>query len=87
MDFIATGIELDVDQETGKVTLIKAVHGDDAGQPINPLLLEGQVNGGSTHLAGQALFEESLYDEKGAYSISPGETISNRRVWMHRNVS
>ena len=65
LDFIATAIELEVDRETGKITLIKAAHGDDAGQPINPLLLEGQVNGGSTHLAGQALFEESLYDEKG----------------------
>jgi len=65
LDFIATAIELDVDKETGKVTLIKAAHGDDAGQPINPLMLEGQVNGGSTHLAGQALLEESLYDEKG----------------------
>jgi len=64
-DFIATAIELEVDRETGKVTLIKAAHGDDAGQPINPLMLEGQVNGGSTHLAGQALLEESLYDEKG----------------------
>jgi 4-hydroxybenzoyl-CoA reductase subunit alpha len=58
-------MELEVDKETGKVTLIKAAHGDDAGQPINPLMLEGQVNGGSTHLAGQALLEESLYDEKG----------------------
>ena len=65
LDFIATAMEIDVDRETGKVRLIKAVHGDDAGQPINPTLLEGQVNGGSAHMAGHALFEESLYDEKG----------------------
>lgn len=65
LDFIATAIELEVDREIGKVTLIKGVHGDDAGQPINPLMLEGQVNGGSAHMAGHALLEESLYDEKG----------------------
>ena len=65
LDFIATAMEIDVDRETGKVQLIKAVHGDDAGQPINPAMLTGQVNGGSAHMAGHALFEESLYDEKG----------------------
>lgn len=65
LDFIATAVELEVDRETGQVTLLRAAHGDDAGQPINPALLEGQVNGGSAHMAGQALYEESLYDEKG----------------------
>jgi CO/xanthine dehydrogenase Mo-binding subunit len=65
LDFIATAIEVQVDKETGKVTLIRGVHGDDAGQPINPAMLEGQVNGGSAHMTGHALFEESLYDEKG----------------------
>jgi len=65
LDFIASAIELEVDEETGKVTLIKAAHGDDAGQPINPLMLDGQVLGGSTHMIGHALYEESLYDEKG----------------------
>jgi CO/xanthine dehydrogenase Mo-binding subunit len=65
LDFIATAIELDVDEETGKVTLIKAAHGDDAGQPINPLMLDGQVLGGSVHMIGQALFEESLYSKDG----------------------
>ncbi len=65
LDFIATAIEVEVDKETGKIRLIKGIHGDDAGQPINPTMLEGQVNGGSSHMTGHALFEESLYDEKG----------------------
>jgi len=65
LDFIATAIELEVDEETGRVRLIKAAHGDDAGQPINPLMLDGQVIGGSTHMMGHGLLEESLYDEKG----------------------
>ncbi len=65
IDFIATAIEMDVDRETGQVRLIRAAHGDDAGQPIHPVMLEGQVNGGSAHMTGHALMEESLYDEKG----------------------
>lgn len=65
LDFIATAIELEVDEATGKVALIRAAHGDDAGQPINPLMLDGQVLGGSTHMMGHGLFEESVYDEKG----------------------
>ena len=54
LDFIATAVEVAVDKETGKVDLIKAVHGDDAGQPIEPRpgTLEGQVNGGSAHMSG-----------------------------------
>jgi len=60
-----TAIEMDVDRETGQVRLIRAAHGDDAGQPIHPVMLEGQVNGGSAHMTGHALMEDSLYDEKG----------------------
>lgn len=65
IDFIATAIEMDVDRETGKVTLLKGVSGDDAGQPIHPVMLEGQVNGGSAHMTGHGLLEESLYDVRG----------------------
>jgi 4-hydroxybenzoyl-CoA reductase subunit alpha len=65
LDFIATGVIVDVDRETGKVTLIQGVSADDAGQPIHPVMLDGQVNGGSAHMTGHALLEDSLYDEKG----------------------
>ena len=65
LDFIASAMDIEVDKETGRVKLLRSVHGDDAGQPINPAMLEGQVNGGSAHMVGHALFEESLYDEKG----------------------
>ncbi|MGD9032965.1 MAG: xanthine dehydrogenase family protein molybdopterin-binding subunit [Desulfobacteraceae bacterium] len=64
LDFIATAIELNVDGETGRVTMLKSAHGDDAGQPINPLMLDGQVLGGSAHMMGHGLMEESHYDEK-----------------------
>jgi CO/xanthine dehydrogenase Mo-binding subunit len=63
--FVAQATELEVDPLTGKVKLIKSVAADDCGQPINPLLVEGQMDGGSVHMIGQGLYEESLYDDQG----------------------
>jgi CO/xanthine dehydrogenase Mo-binding subunit len=63
--FVAQAVELEVDPQTGKVKLLKSVAADDCGQPINPLLVNGQMDGGSVHMIGQGLYEESLYDEKG----------------------
>ena len=56
---------VEVDTETGKVTLTRMVAADDAGTVINPLLAEGQRHGGIAQGAAQALLEEVLYDEDG----------------------
>jgi len=44
---------------------VKYVAVDDCGPLINPLLVEGQVQGGIAHSLGQALFEKTVYDEYG----------------------
>jgi aerobic carbon-monoxide dehydrogenase large subunit len=56
---------VEVDTETGKVTLLRHVTADDAGPVLNPLLLEGQRHGGIAQGAAQALCEEILYDVDG----------------------
>jgi aerobic carbon-monoxide dehydrogenase large subunit len=56
---------VEVDVETGKVTLLRHVTADDAGPVLNPLLMEGQRHGGIAQGAAQALVEEILYDEDG----------------------
>jgi aerobic carbon-monoxide dehydrogenase large subunit len=56
---------VDVDTETGKVTLRKYVCVDDVGTPINPLIVEGQVHGGLAQGIAQALYEEAVFDEAG----------------------
>jgi carbon-monoxide dehydrogenase large subunit len=53
---------VEVDTETGKVTLLRHVTADDAGPVLNPLLMEGQRHGGIAQGAAQALCEEVLYD-------------------------
>jgi carbon-monoxide dehydrogenase large subunit len=56
---------VEVDAETGKVTLLRHVTADDAGPILNPLLFEGQRHGGIAQGAAQALLEEIRYDEDG----------------------
>jgi aerobic carbon-monoxide dehydrogenase large subunit len=56
---------VDVDIETGAVSLDRMITVDDAGRIINPLLFEGQLHGGLAAGIAQALFEELAYDEDG----------------------
>jgi carbon-monoxide dehydrogenase large subunit len=56
---------VEVDIETGKVTLLRHVTADDAGPALNPVLLDGQRHGGIAQGAAQALCEEILYDDDG----------------------
>jgi aerobic carbon-monoxide dehydrogenase large subunit len=56
---------VEVDTETGKVTLLRHVTVDDAGNIVNPVLTEGQRHGGIAQGAAQALLEEVRYDDDG----------------------
>ncbi len=56
---------VEVDQDTGRVDLIRYVAIDDCGTQVNPLIVEGQVHGGVVQGAAQALFEHAIYDENG----------------------
>ncbi|HVU91741.1 MAG TPA: xanthine dehydrogenase family protein molybdopterin-binding subunit [Jatrophihabitans sp.] len=56
---------VEVDTETGRVSIRRYVCVDDVGTPINPLIIEGQVHGGLAQGIAQALFEEAVYDESG----------------------
>jgi carbon-monoxide dehydrogenase large subunit len=56
---------VEVDAETGEVHLLRHIAVDDCGTQINPLLVEGQVQGGIAQGIAQALFEEVLYDQDG----------------------
>jgi aerobic carbon-monoxide dehydrogenase large subunit len=54
--------EVEIDQATGTVELVRYVAVDDCGTVINPLLLEGQMHGGIAQGAGQALMEDLTFD-------------------------
>jgi carbon-monoxide dehydrogenase large subunit len=57
---------VEVDVETGRVELQRFVAVDDAGTLINPLVAEGQVQGGVATGVAQALYEEFVYDDDGS---------------------
>ena len=56
---------VDVDTETGKVTVQRVVAVDDAGTLLNPLIVDGQIHGGIGQGVAQALLEWMQYDEDG----------------------
>jgi carbon-monoxide dehydrogenase large subunit len=56
---------VDVDTETGQVTVRRVVAVDDAGTLLNPLIVEGQIHGGIAQGVAQALLEWMQYDEDG----------------------
>jgi len=57
--------QVEVDPDTGEVTIQRYVAVDDVGKVINPLIVEGQVAGGIAQGIGQALWEHGNYDESG----------------------
>jgi CO/xanthine dehydrogenase Mo-binding subunit len=63
--FTAQVAEVEVDEETGQVTLLNWGIVQDAGFAINPLSVAGQMQGGATQGIGIGLWEEMLFDEKG----------------------
>lgn len=61
----AHAVVVDVDPDTGAVKIEKYVVAYDVGRAINPMLIEGQIQGGAAQGIGGALLEEFLYDSAG----------------------
>ena len=58
-----SAVEVEIDPQTGAVTVCKLVVSGDAGKAINPLLCRGQDEGAAVMGLGQALFEQMIYDD------------------------
>ncbi len=67
--------EVEIDPDTGATSIINYVIVDDFGATLNPLLLEGQVHGGTVQGIGQALMEDTVYD------AASGQLVSAPRSW------
>ena len=57
--------EVEVDPETGLITILRYIVAHDCGRLVNPLLVDGQIQGGVAHGIGNALLEQMRYDEDG----------------------
>jgi carbon-monoxide dehydrogenase large subunit len=76
---------VEIDRETGKTKILRYVAVDDCGKVINPLIVEGQVQGGVAQGLGQAMLEDVVYDANGQllstsfmdYQIPQAEDVPN----------
>jgi carbon-monoxide dehydrogenase large subunit len=66
----AHACEVEVDPETGDVTVDRYVVVDDLGRVLNPLIVRGQIHGGVVQGVGQALTEQQVYD------VSSGQLLT-----------
>jgi len=57
--------EIEIDPETGGVSVVNFTAVDDVGRVVNPMIVEGQVQGGVAQGIGQALLERAVYGEDG----------------------
>jgi CO/xanthine dehydrogenase Mo-binding subunit len=67
--FDAQVAEVEVDTRTGQVKVVRALTAHDCGFPINPLLVEGQIDGQVSMASGQAIAEEVIM--KGGITLNP----------------
>jgi CO/xanthine dehydrogenase Mo-binding subunit len=74
--FAACVAEVDVEPRTGKISLTKLTMFQDVGRAINPLLIEGQMQGAAAQSAAMALWEELIFDGAGQ--------VSNRSLLDYR---
>ena len=65
--FSAHVAEVEVDGETGQVRVRKLWVAHDCGRALNPVLVEGQMEGSAAMGFGEAIFEEQAYDERGLH--------------------
>jgi aerobic carbon-monoxide dehydrogenase large subunit len=57
--------EVEIDPDTGTVAVVNFTAVDDVGRVVNPMIVEGQVQGGIAQGIGQALMEAAIYDSSG----------------------
>ena len=62
--------EVEIDRETGEVKLVAIASCDDIGRIINHMIVEGQVHGGVAQGAGQALYEQAIYDPESGQLLT-----------------
>jgi carbon-monoxide dehydrogenase large subunit len=62
--------EVEIDPETGQVSLLRYTAIDDVGRALNPMICEGQITGGVVQGIGQALLERVVYDRESGQLLS-----------------
>ncbi len=67
--YVAQGVTLEVDTETGLIKLVEVISVNDVGQAVNPLNVRGQIEGGVVQAAGYAILENFI--QKNGFVLTP----------------
>ena len=86
--------EVEVDMDTGMAEVVNFTAVDDVGRVINPMIVEGQVQGGVAQGIGQALLENAVYDSAGQllsgsmmdYTMPRADNLPNITVGTERTM-
>ena len=62
--------EVEIDEETGSLTVVRYTVTDDVGKAVNPMIVRGQVHGGVAQGFGQACSERTVYDASSGQLLS-----------------
>lgn len=80
--FAAQAVEVEVDTETGHVTLLNSCLADDCGKAINPMAVHGQTNGAAVQAIGWALYENLQFEDGrlangnfADYTMPPADSV------------
>jgi len=66
--YAATAVEIAVNRQTGQIKVLRAANAGDAGNPISPKIVEGQLEGAIHMAIGFCINEEVIYDNQGLVS-------------------
>ncbi|HTO84554.1 MAG TPA: molybdopterin cofactor-binding domain-containing protein, partial [Methylomirabilota bacterium] len=87
--------EVEIDPETGVTEVISMVAVDDVGKIINPMIVEGQIQGGLAQGIGQALLESCVYDNSSGqlltgsymdYTMPRADNVPSFKVQSHNTM-
>lgn len=62
--------EVEVDPDTGSITVVRYIVCDDVGKAVNPMIVRGQVHGGVAQGVGQSIMERTSYDPESGQLLS-----------------
>ena len=67
--YLAMAVEIEIDRNTGRVRLVRAVAADDSGTAVNPNAIENQIQGGILQSASWTLNEQVRFNRTGITSV------------------
>jgi CO/xanthine dehydrogenase Mo-binding subunit len=67
--YVAQGVTVEVDTEIGQIKILEVISTNDVGKAVNPMLVQGQIEGGVVQATGYAILENFI--QRGGFVLTP----------------